>query len=118
MSTYDYTRPRATADRLVTRFGQTGAIRRQTASGSENNPTFTPTDHECTLVTEAYKTSEIDGSRVMASDLKVILAKGDLAISPTTEDKLVIGGVPYSIVDVSPLSPGGVVVLWQMQVRR
>lgn len=119
MTTFDYTRSRATADRLIARFGQAGTLSRPTKSGTPYNPTpGAPDDHPCTFVVLEYAQGEIDGSRVLETDKKVMLCKGALAIEPATSDKLLVGGVSHSIMDVRPLSPGGTVVLFEIQVRR
>ena len=107
-----------TASDLIEEFGQAGALRRTVNSGTAYNPTLTPTDHACTLVVSEYKNFEIDGSRVLATDKKVLLSTAALAIEPVLSDKLLIGGVAHSIVRVMPVSPGGTVVLWELQVRR
>jgi hypothetical protein len=116
---FDYAEAKADADEMIAEFGQTGKLRRPTTTGPAYDPTEgSPSDKACTFVVLGYTNREIDGSRVLASDKKVLLAKGSLAIEPTTSDKLLIGGVVHSIVDVSPLSPGGTVVFYEMQVRR
>ncbi len=116
--TFDYGRFKATADRLLARFGQPGILRRPTASGTAYNPTAgSPQDYACTLVVDAYSNRDVDGTRVRATDKKVLLATGALAIEPATADKLVIGGVEHTIERVEPLAPGGVTVMWTLQVR-
>lgn len=118
MTAFDYARSKATADRLIARFGQSATLRRQTNTGTSYQPTITTTDYACTIVVLDYDLREIDGARVLATDKKVLLAKGSLAIEPTTADKLLIGGVAHSLIDVRPLSPAGTVVLYQLQARR
>lgn len=119
MPTFDYTRSVATADRLIAKFGQAGTLRRSTSTGPAYNPTAgVPADHPCTFVVDAFKNNEVDGSRVLASDKKILLAKDGPAIEPSASDKLLIGGVVHTIVNVEPLAPGGVVVMWTLQCRR
>lgn len=118
MSGFDYGRSKATADRLIARFGQVGQLQRVTKGGTPYNPTETTSYVDATIVVLDYDVREIDGSRVLATDKKVLMAKKDLAITPTTSDRLLIGGVAHPIVDVRPLAPGGTVVLWQLQVRK
>ena len=67
-----------------------------------------------------YEASEIDGSRVLATDKKVILAVGSLTITPALDDKLVeADGTVYRIIPpLKPLSPAGTVVLFEIQCRR
>ncbi|WP_146617680.1 hypothetical protein [Rhodoplanes serenus] len=119
MSAFDYARSRATADRLIARFGQSGAIRRAGApSGDPWNPTAgESTDHPCALVVLAYDTREIDGTLIRSSDRKVLVAAGGLAVEPTAADRIVIGGTALEIVRVAPLAPGGTVVLYEIQAR-
>lgn len=116
---FDYARSTATADRLLAKFGQTGTLKRPTSTGPAHNPTEgEPDEHACTFVVEEFKAFEIDGSRVLATDKKVLLAKGSLTIEPTTTDKLMIGGIPHSIVRIEPVAPGGVTVMYMAQCRR
>lgn len=119
MSAFDYSRSKATADRLLARFGQAGTLRRPTSSGTSYNPTQgAPDDHACTFAVLDYANAEVDGSRVLATDKKALLAKGALTIEPKTSDKLLIGRVSHSIVRVEPLAPGGITVMWTLQCRR
>lgn len=114
----DYAEDRADADELIDEFGQDGKLRRETKTGSSYSPTITTTDYDCTFVVLDYRNREIDGTRILSTDKKALLKAGSLAITPTTADKLVIGGVAHAIMNVAPLSPGGTVVLYEIQARR
>ena len=120
MSVFDYARSKASADRLLARFGQTGSVRRTPQTGTAYNPTDgAPVDHPVTFVVTEFSAREIDGTRVLASDKKALVAVGALSITPGTADLLLDPEVPgYKIVKVDPLNPGGTVVVYQMQVRR
>lgn len=120
MTAFDYTRPRATAARLLERFGQTGVIRRLTqGAGEPHNPgPAVPADHPCTFVVDIYKTFERDGTLIKAGDKKVLVKAEGLAIAPTTSDKIIIAGEVHTIVSVEPLSPAGTVVMYTVQARR
>lgn len=117
MSTFDYTRTRATADRLLARFGQTGAIRRVYSTGPVYDPVQTTTDYACTLVVTEYDKRDIDGTLILQTDRKVLVAVTGLSVVPTVTDRAVVEGVPLTIVAVMPLSPGGTVVMYELQVR-
>lgn len=123
--TFDYAKSRSVADKLIKRFGQSGFIRREVpGAGPPYNPgPPTITDYPCTLVETAYSNHELEGSRILASDKKVLIAAGGLAVEPTPSDKVVIGGKAFSIVapnegnGVKPLSPGGVVIMFEAHCR-
>lgn len=119
MSAFDYARSKATADRLIARFGQAGTLRRPTSTGAAYNPTpGAPEDHAVTIVVLDYKDTEVDGTRIRATDKRVLLARSDLAIAPALSDQLFIGYEPHALIEVQPLSPGGTVLMWELQARR
>lgn len=121
MSRFDYGKPLATANRLLAKFGQMGAIRRTTIVGGSD---FDPgeevvTDHPATFVVSTYAAKDIDGSRILATDKKVMIAPGSLTIEPTPADKLVdAAGSVYSIIHVGTIRPAETTLLWVLQVRR
>lgn len=122
---HDYTEDRRDADEMIREFGQAGAIRKRTATGPEFNPTITWPEHAARIVVTTYSAREVDGTRIRADDLKVLVSAEGLTIEPTTADRLVLAsGVgnpssPFlSIVNVETLAPGGVVVLWTLHCRR
>lgn len=124
---FNYARARRTADRLITKFGQVGAIRRsgETGGGDSTNSltpvlgaSSEPADFPCTLVIVDYTQQERAGSLIEQTDRKALIATKGLTIEPTNDDALVVGGDEYQIVSVMPLAPGAVTVLWEAQVRR
>lgn len=116
-TTFDYSRSRATADRLIKRFGQTGAIRRTTTGGDPWDTITTETDYDCTLVVLDYRQSNIDGTLIQQNDKHVLVSAVGLEIEPNTSDKLVLAGQPLQIIKASPLAPGGTTVLFDIQAR-
>lgn len=118
VTAFDYGRSKAAAERLIGRFGQIGAIRSVASSGTPWNPDAgATTDQICTLVELDYSATEIDGSLIEASDRKVLVSTAGVATAPTQADKIVIGGNAMDIISVKPLSPGGLVLLWEVQAR-
>lgn len=119
MTAFDYSRSVATANRLIDRFGQTGYIvRRGSATGDEWNPTFAAdAEHACRLVETDYTAREIDGTLILASDKKLLVAVSGLTITPAPSDRVKVGGANYEIVSVMPLQPGGTVILYEIQGR-
>ncbi|MBE0563577.1 hypothetical protein JQC79_19360 [Ochrobactrum anthropi] len=117
MAKFNYARSVATANRLIDKFGQTGAIRRTETSGDPWNPGTSDTDYPCTLVALDYDQKDVDGTLIKSTDKKVYVAIKGLAIQPTTTDKVIIGGVVSTIVEAKPLNPAGIIVLFEFQIR-
>jgi hypothetical protein len=118
---FDYAAAVADANAAIADAGQLGAIRR---TGAPTGPSYNPTpgaavDHPARFVLLRYRTQEIDGTRVKASDRKALVAPGTLTIEPTLSDSLVeADGTVWPIVGVEPLRPAGTTVLWTLQLRR
>lgn len=117
MTQYDYARTRATAERLIARFGQTAALRRVTNTGPEWDPTQTTTDYPCKLAVLDYAKRDVDGTLIRQTDRMVYLSTAGLTISPDVNDTLVIEGSALTVVNVKPLSPAGVVLMYEVQAR-
>lgn len=119
MLAFDYSRSIATAQRLIARFGQTGAIRRITSTGSPHDPALTATDYSCTLVDdpEGWEASEIAGTLIQATDKKLYVSTAGLTIDPGEADKIVVGGAEYQIVQTKKMAPAGVTVMWIIAAR-
>lgn len=118
MDAFDYGKTRATAERLIAKFGQRGSLRRVVNSGPDYDPVQTSEDFLCSLVDLDQSQVHVADTLVQRGDRMVYLSTEGLSITPTLPDKVLIGGVEYAIVDIQPLSPGGTVMFWQLQVRR
>lgn len=116
--TFDYATSKATADRLIERFGQAVTLKRPTNTGTSYNPTVSWASHAGRAVVLNYDNRDVDGTRVLATDKRVMLSKASLSIEPGPQDRLVIGGVEHGIVSVMPLAPGGTTLLYEIQARR
>jgi hypothetical protein len=118
MAAFDYPKTRATAERLIDRFGQDAQIIRLAAAGSGGNPgTATRTPHACRAVVTRYSAYERANTEIEANDRKVLVSTAGLAIVPAVKDKLAVGGETFEIVNVATLSPGGTTLLWTLQAR-
>lgn len=118
MVVFDYAHTRAVAERLIGRFGQAGLIRRTVSDDDPFNPSQTTTDYPCTLAVLDYSKRDVDGTLIRQTDQVVYLSTAGLTISPAPTDKLVVGGTVMTIVNVKPLSPAGLVVFYELQVRK
>jgi hypothetical protein len=122
MTAFDYARPLATANRLIERYGQLGAVR---VEGEASGPSYDPEpgepeDHPARFVMIEFDAGEIDGTRILATDKKALLAPGSLAITPSTDHHLVeADGTVWNIVPpVQTLRPAETTLLFTLQVRR
>ncbi|WFU03959.1 hypothetical protein QA648_09575 [Rhizobium sp. CB3171] len=118
MTGFDYAKTRATAERLIAKFGQRAQLRRITSTGPDYDPVQTSQDFACMLVDLDHTQAHIGDTLIQRGDRMVYLSTAGLSIAPTLADRLVIAGVEHAIVDIAPLSPGGTTVLWQLQVRQ
>ncbi len=117
-----YAEMAAVADSLIEEFGQLGAIRRTVSpTGPDYDPAPGPeVDYPAQFAVMDYMATEIDGTRVLASDKKALLAVGTLTITPGLNDKLVeADGTVYRIVPpLKQLNPAGTPVMYELQCRR
>jgi len=118
MAAFDYDKVRATAARLITKFGQKGSLRRITGAGPDYDPVQTSEDFACSFVDLDRSQAHVANTLIQRGDRMLYLSTEGLSITPTSADKVLIGGTEHAIVDIQPLSPGGTVVFWQLQVRR
>lgn len=117
--TFDYSRAASTAERLIRRFGAKGAIRREKPG---TGPSYDPgdptiTDHHAHIVLTAFTNREIDGQRILATDIKA-LVEPSVGAEPKTTDLLISpDGAILTIVNVDLVRPGTTTVLYKLQVR-
>jgi hypothetical protein len=124
MAKFDYSRPKATANRLIDRFGQTGAIPRTviTPPGTE-----TTTYHAATMAVLPIDEKRIDGTLILSGDKQVLIALDGLAIVPVVGDVVMFNGAfsagvyageAWTIAKLDTLAPAGVTVVYDAVVRR
>lgn len=123
--TANYSRQAATAARLLTRRGGPVTVRRAGApTGDPWNPTpGTPITAPAKAVMLEFSLRERDGTNILEGDRKALLTLDDATLT----DGLAIGDTivvsaseEWRVVDPRPLqpAPGGVVILYEAQVRR
>jgi len=119
MATFNYARAKATAERLIKKFGQSATLRQSTQvdGSSDYDPEYEDTDHTCILAVLDYDIHKVDGTLIQSTDKQVYLSTEGLSVAPGEEDSLVINGDVFSIVQLKPLSPAGTVVFYEVQAR-
>ena len=74
------------------------------------------TDTALNAVVINYDKSEIDGTEILANDLKII-ADSAKVISKADGDQILIGSSTYRIVEVREINPAGTVLAYEIQAR-
>lgn len=116
---FDYTSLIATAKRLLERFGQDMTLQAVTAPSydpSTGGTSGSQVSETKPGVIFPYKNgiTAMQESLILAGDQQVFIL---LDAAPKPTDKLQVGSRQYSIINVKAIEPGGVTVLYELQVR-
>jgi len=109
---FNYERTKATAERLIARFGGPATLRKLTATGPDYAPTLTATDTTITVVDLSQRLRDAGGVLVGQS-LRTLYVSTAAGVTPEKGDKVVIGGTEHEISEVRTLAPGGTTVMWE-----
>ena len=117
---FDYTKTRATAERLIARFGQDVTLTKRAKYGEDWNPTLIPTGHTVKAV-DLNTVNLISGStaflsRVQSESTRTLLVSTSAGVNPSSEDTVTINSVEHKISEVRPLSPGGIVLMFEVDL--
>lgn len=90
--------------------------------GSETGPTHNPTrgaatSHSCFVVAFDYGETQIDGTLVQRGDRRLMVSSEGLSVAPEPGDGFTLDGISWHVVSVMPVSPGGSVIYWKVQIR-
>lgn len=116
----NYTALADKAQTLIKSKGQTitftrgGAIEIDPATGEETGSVAQTLTADGVLLN--YKKSEIDGSVIQQGDAKIIMAAQ--GFTPVIGDTVDANGLLWRVMDVMPLSPAAVDVIYTLQVRK
>lgn len=113
---------------LLQQFGQTLTLQR-VVTGAYDATAGTVAKSASTFTVRGavfdYEDRRVDGALIRRGDKMALLAaktikdaSGRYVTPDPTSDKVVIGGVAHSIVNVEATSPAGVPVIFECQVRR
>ncbi len=64
-----------------------------------------------------YPVKDVDGTKVLRGDKKVLIEASEGVSAPSTKDTLQINGVSHAVLDAKSLAPAGTVVIHTLQVR-
>lgn len=132
MADFDYVRSRATADRLIKKFGKMGQIKRETAAPGWQNAGKVVWTYNTMMVNLPANTSKISDFDIgnieglvlsnvrfyIASvSMKRTSATGEAAITPAPGDVVTFKGETATILGCTPLDPNGTPVLYKFAAR-
>lgn len=122
---FQYARLARTAQRLIDRFGVTENIKGFVDGDPDplkpNRPPIrTLIDQNAKAVFLDIDTKLIDGTLIKEGDMKVLLSPLDMTIplKITGTISREVEGEVWSIVKIKPLNPGGIKLLYTLQVRK
>jgi len=113
---FDYNRMKSTAYRLIDRFGQSLDFTRETGETydpSTGTTSSTTETYSADVVWGDYNKNEIDDTLVKQGDARLVVA-GEVKV----DDRVTFNNKEWRVIDVSPLTPGGVELYTEAQVRR
>lgn len=73
-------------------------------------------DHSTFGIKSAYKISEIDGTVIQQNDTRLLFPAYGLP-TVTTTNKILISGVVQNVINISPVDPGNIILMYEAQVR-
>lgn len=131
MATFNYARPKATAARLVAKFGQPCTIRRASAEPDEPqtpwdvpaDPVNAPTDYAVTAIENVQDVRDMTGTLIGVT--KRTLTINATGVAPLKSDVIAVGVAPgdvtadtvfEEILAVKPLAPGGTALLYELEL--
>ncbi len=103
---------------LMTLVSQTGDI---FDSNTGIRTPGTTTNTSVTGILRFFSQDEINGMDILSGDQQALLSGKELAvvdIEPDTTMRLIAKGLTYNVERVTPTQPGGIAVLYRLQVRR
>ena len=75
-----------------------------------------PTEYEINVIRDSWTRSELNGTSILATDLKLMAAAG--TVVPSIADTLTLGNETYNIMSVMPEAVGGVDLFYIIQARK
>lgn len=115
-----YNRIAKTAIRLLTKYGKDCTFRSLVSVPNVNPskpPIVSQSDNIYKAVFTKYKSEEIDGIRILTSDMKV-LVQGNIDPSFKINGQIIDPtGQVWKVVGLEPVIPGPICVLFKVQVR-
>jgi hypothetical protein len=118
---FDYAGLALTAEEIIAEFGAAAVLSRTTSGGYDPETGISAPEattlQNVTAVCIDYDAKFIDGTLILRGDKQVFISANGVTV-PAAGDRFAWQGGEYSVIAVTPLSPAGVVLLYELQVRR
>lgn len=115
--TYDYTRPKATAERLIAKFGKNAVLQQYTNRGTPYSPTRTPSNPVAIKVVDFEQLESDREGSLVGTKSRVLYISTSAGVTPQKQDEVVLDGSTHEIVTVAALKPGDIDLMWEVMVR-
>ena len=116
-----YTDLRSVAEVRITEYGQSVTLKRIVAGAydpSTGAAAQTVTSYPGRAYMGNYSSRDIDGTLILRGDRRATLACDTLGVVPSKDDVLTVDGVDWTVQSVEPVDPGGVALIYRLQVRK
>ena len=114
---------RSVAKTLINLFGGSVTIQRRVPgtydpiAGTEGAETTT-THPVKASPPEPFATDRIDGTSILTTDLRMLLAAQSAPVVPDPKtDSVILDGVTYKLIRTSPIKSGDLVAAWELHLR-
>jgi hypothetical protein len=118
MSRKDYSGLKATASRLIDKFGQDATLSKQ---GADTGQPWDPEPGAATtsaiiLCDIGYSLVNRNETLVQQGDRRVLISAA--GSEPVVGDEVIVESVTYTLVESMPLTPGGTVLMYEAILRK
>ena len=93
-----YARLQATAQRLISKYGQSGSVTRVSPPDPINGGDGSETTYAAKLVPMTYEQRYVDGTTILANDRQIYISSVGLAVVPQVGDVVTAGDVRFHVV--------------------
>lgn len=116
----DYRRNRASAEKSIRKAGADAFLLVPTeVSGDPWDPqSGEPGKHPCQVVVTEYSDRDKDGTLIQYTDKKALISPEGLDIEPSNGHMLQIANDKYQIMNVNPIKPATLVIMYEAQIRK
>jgi hypothetical protein len=114
LTAFDYSGLRATAERLIIRFGRAATLVKLTPGSGYDPGEPSEASTSVMVVADNYSQRERDGTLVEQNDRRYYMVSTTV---PESQDVILDGAERLTIINVEVIRPGATAVLYVLQVR-